>query len=95
MKIKKLFALLLSAVILSTMAAGCGNDSAEESSAGGSSSSTASAGSTGSDYSTKRRKIQSFNAHVHGLFTVSTDDTQKTHLCPTPAFDMRRQWCIM
>ena len=49
----------------------------------------------GSDYSTKRRRIQCFNAQVHGLFTLCADDTQKTHLCPARAFDMAGRWCIM
>ncbi len=58
MKIKKLFALLLSAVILSTMAAGCGNDSAEESSAGGSSSSTAASTSSGGEESAEEEPVE-------------------------------------
>ena len=58
MKIKKLFALLLSAVILSTMAAGCGNDSAEESSAAGSSSSTAASTSSGGEESAEEEPVE-------------------------------------
>lgn len=58
MKIKKLFALLLSAVILSAMAAGCGNDSAEESSAAGSSSSTAASTSSGGEESAEEEPVE-------------------------------------